>query len=299
MACSTSHIRRLVLLWTLLALIAGLVAAVMVAAAGPLYKHEAIHLGTAFGLLHHGAWVGFAAVAAAVLGVIGALLARHVSATLIGVLALVLGFGSFAWPWMMLRHAEAVPPIHDISTNTAHPPRFLALAQARAKAPNGLDYGGGGPHIAEAEVASLAKFLDSPAGRKNPQHETVARACTSWSPTCLAAVQAAYYPDIRPLPAPGIEPARAYEAALGTARAMGWKIAASDAATRHIEASATTTWFGFTDDIAINVVPVGSGSVVNVRSESRLGLSDLGKNAARVSDYLNQLAHRLNKLHAR
>ncbi|MGA7964527.1 MAG: DUF1499 domain-containing protein [Gammaproteobacteria bacterium] len=299
MARSTSNIRRIVLLWALLALITGLVAAVMVAVAGPLYKHEAIQLGTAFGLLRQGAWVGVAAVAAAVIGVIGALLIRHVSATLVGVLALALGLGSFAWPWMMLRHAEAVPPIHDISTNTAHPPRFLALAQARAKAPNGLDYGGGGPHIAKAEVASLAKFLDSPAGRKNPQHESVAKACTSWSPACLAAVQDAYYPGIRPLPAPGIEPATAYGAALATARDMGWKIAASDADARHIEASATTAWFGFTDDIAINVMPVGSGSVVNVRSESRLGLSDLGKNAARVREYLNRLAHRLNQIHAR
>lgn len=299
MARSTSHTRRLVLLWTLLALITGLVAAVMVAAAGPLYKHEAIHLGTAFGLLRHGAWVGIAAAAAAVLGVIGALLTRRAGPTLVGVLALVLGFGSFVWPWMMLRHAEAVPPIHDISTNTTHPPRFLALAQARAKAPNGLDYGGGGPHIAQAEVASLAKFLGSPAGRKNPQHETVAKVCATWGPSCLAAVQHAYYPGIRPLPAPGVAPAQAYDAALATAHGMGWKIAASDAGTRHIEASATTTWFGFTDDIAINVVPVGSGSVVNVRSESRLGLSDLGKNAARVRDYLRRLAHHLNQSHSR
>lgn len=295
MARSNPTTRRLALIWAILTLVAGLVAAIMVAGAGPLYRHETIQLGTAFGLLRHGAWVGIVASAAAVLGLVAALVVRRPGAFAIGALALALGLGSFVWPWMMLRHAEAVPPIHDISTNTEHPPRFLALAQARSKAPNGLDYGGGGPHIAKAEQALLAKFLDSPAGRANPKHAAVAKACAAWGPGCLAAVQHAYYPGIRPLPAPGVAPAQAYDAALATARGMGWKIAASDADTRHIEASATTAWFGFTDDIAINVVPLGQGSVINVRSESRLGRSDLGKNAARVRAYLHRLAHRLNK----
>lgn len=298
MAHSNPSTRRLVLLWTVLTLLAGLVAAVMVAAAGPLYKHEAIQLGTAFGLLRHGAWVGIAAAAAAVVALAAALFVRRAGIFAAGVLALALGLGAFIWPWMLLRHAESVPPIHDISTNTAHPPRFVALAKARAKAPNGLDYGGGGPHIAKAEQASLARFLDSPAGRRNPQHKAVAKACATWGPACLGAVQHAYYPAIRPLPAPGVGPQEAYLAALAVARGMGWKIAASDAGSRHIEASATTRWFGFTDDVAIDVEPLGGGgSVINVRSESRLGLSDLGKNASRVSTYLKRLAHRLNQAH--
>ena len=296
MAHSHPGIRRLVLLWTLLALLAGLVAAVLVAGAGPLYKHEAIQLGTAFGLLRHGAWVGIAAAAAALVALAAALFVRRSGLFVTGVLALALGLGSFVWPWMLLRHAESVPPIHDISTDTAHPPRFVALAKARARAPNGLDYGGGGPHIAKAEQASLAHFLDSPAGRRNPRHEAVAKACANWGPGCLAAVQHAYYPAIRPLPAPGVATGKAYTAALAVARGMGWKIAVADAGSRHIEASATTAWFGFTDDVAIDVEPLGGGgSVVNVRSESRLGLSDLGKNASRVGRYLKRLAHRLNK----
>lgn len=288
-----SRLARIVLIWAALSLIAGLVAVVMTAGAGPLYKHESIALGTAFGLISRGAWVGIAASAAAIVGLVAALLVRRFGTAVVAAIALALGLGAFIWPYMLLRQAEAVPPIHDIATDTAHPPRFITLAAARAKAPNGIDYGGGGPRMAKSEQGALAGFLASPAGRKNPRHKTVARICSTWGPACLAAVQHAYYPGIRPLVAAGVAPDKAYAAALATARAMGWKIAAADADSHHIEASATTPWFGFTDDVAIDVTPVGNGSVVNVRSESRLGLSDLGKNAERVRTYLRRLAHRL------
>ncbi len=294
---SNSNTGRILLAWAVLALLAALVAAVMVAGAGPLYKHESISLGSAFGLLRHGAWVGIFAAAAALLGLLGALVLRRAKAGLVTAVALLLGLGTFIWPYMLLQGARAVPPIHDIATDPMHAPRFTALAKARANAPNGLDYGGGGAHIAQEEQAALAHFLDSPAGRKNPRHKDIANDCKTWGPICLTAVQHAYYPDIRPLQAPGIAPHDAYRAALEAARGMGWKIVEADASTGHIEATATTAWFGFKDDIAIDVMPGGSGSVINVRSESRLGLSDLGKNARRVRAYLKRAAHRLTQLH--
>ncbi|MGH8272869.1 MAG: DUF1499 domain-containing protein, partial [Gammaproteobacteria bacterium] len=85
-------------------------------------------------------------------------------------------------------------------------------------------------------------------------------------------------------------------AALATAKAMGWKIAAADATSGHIEATATTGWFRFKDDVVIEVASdgAGGGSIVNMRSESRLGLSDLGKNAQRVKAYMNRLGKRLS-----
>jgi len=294
---SGSTTGRVVLAWTLLALLAALVAAVMVAGAGPLYKHETIGLGTAFGLLRHGAWVGIFAAAAALLGLLATLVLRRANTGLLALAALLLGLGTFIWPYMLLQGARSVPPIHDIATNPMHAPRFIALAKARAKAPNGLDYGGGGTHIANEEQAALAQFLDSPAGRKNPRHKEIANDCKTWGPICLTAVQHAYYPDIRPLQAPGTPPRAAFKAALEAARGMDWKIVDADASIGHIEATATTAWFGFKDDIAIDVMPDNTGSVINVRSESRLGLSDLGKNARRVRAYLKRAAHQLTLLH--
>ncbi len=104
----------------------------------------------------------------------------------------------------------------------------------------------------------------------------------------VAALQHSGYPDIRALhlDAP---PAIAFARALATAKAMGWAMAASDSATGRIEGTATTRWFGFKDDVVIRVRPGAAGSIVDVRSLSRVGGSDVGTNAARVRDFLARL----------
>jgi hypothetical protein len=48
--------------------------------------------------------------------------------------------------------ARRVPPIHDITTDTAHPPTFVALAGARAAAPNGLAYEGAAVAAAQQQA---------------------------------------------------------------------------------------------------------------------------------------------------
>lgn len=105
----------------------------------------------------------------------------------------------------------------------------------------------------------------------------------------IAAKQHAAYPDIKPL---HVDLARTetFRRALDAAKAMDWKIDAAVPAEGRIEATATTLWFGFKDDIVVRVRADGSGSVVDVRSESRVGKSDVGTNAARVRKYLAKLA---------
>ena len=60
-----------------------------------------------------------------------------------------------------------------------------------------------------------------------------------------------------------------------------------------LEATATTPWFGFTDDVVVRGERAGTGSRVDVRSKSRVGRSDLGVNARRIRDFLAALAARL------
>jgi hypothetical protein len=48
--------------------------------------------------------------------------------------------------------ARRVPPIHDITTDTAQPPTFVALAAARAAAPNGLAYAGAAVAAAQQQA---------------------------------------------------------------------------------------------------------------------------------------------------
>ena len=84
-------------------------------------------------------------------------------------------------------------------------------------------------------------------------------------------------------------PARAFERALDAARGQGWEIVASVPADGRIEATDTTRFFGFKDDVVVRVKPEGSGSRVDVRSLSRVGKSDVGKNASRIRAYLRAL----------
>ena len=105
----------------------------------------------------------------------------------------------------------------------------------------------------------------------------------------LAAQQQTAYPDIRPAVFP-LSPASAFEAALNTARDMGWKIVDANPAMGRIEATDTTFWFGFKDDIVIRVSEIVDGSRIDIRSLSRVGVSDVGTNAERIRTYLNNLA---------
>jgi uncharacterized protein (DUF1499 family) len=108
----------------------------------------------------------------------------------------------------------------------------------------------------------------------------------------VAAQQHAAYPDIQPLHFDQ-PPAAVLAAAASIASAMDWKIVANQPGDGHLEATATTRWFGFKDDVVIRVRADGSGSRLDIRSESRLGGSDIGANAARIRDFSARLRKRL------
>jgi len=97
------------------------------------------------------------------------------------------------------------------------------------------------------------------------------------------------YPDIVPLQL-SLAPSVAFDNAERAARAMGWQVVAVAADKMRIEATDTTLLFGFKDDIVVRVTPQGNGSVVDVRSLSRVGGSDFGANAKRVRAYLQRVA---------
>jgi uncharacterized protein (DUF1499 family) len=82
---------------------------------------------------------------------------------------------------------------------------------------------------------------------------------------------------------------------LARARALmeerGWEIAGSDPAAGRLEATAFAGYLKFRDDVVIEVTPVEDGSTrVDMRSVSQVGVSDLGYNAARIRDFLADLA---------
>ena len=228
------------------ALLLGVIAILLLLAAGPGTRFDLWDYRTGFQLMR---WAAFAGLAAAGLASVMLLLPGTRRAGLAGLLvALALGLGAAFVPWNALRQARALPPIHDITTDTGRPPEFVAILPLRAAAPNPAAYGG--PEVARA--------------------------------------QAGAYPDLR-TQRMDAAPADAFKRALQAARSMGWEIVAADAAAGRIEATDTTFWFGFKDDVVIRVEADGAGSRVDVRSVSRVGVGDVGANARRVRAYLRAL----------
>ncbi len=77
----------------------------------------------------------------------------------------------------------------------------------------------------------------------------------------------------------------AYEKALRVAESLGWQVIHQSPEGFTFEASESTALFGFVDDIVVRVREVGSGSVIDMRSVSRVGVSDLGANAKRIERF--------------
>ena len=105
----------------------------------------------------------------------------------------------------------------------------------------------------------------------------------------VATQQRSAYPDIGPVTL-SVPPPQAFERALTAVRAMGWDLVASDASAGRIEATDTTFWFGFKDDVVVRVRPANGGSRIDIRSVSRVGRGDVGMNAKRIRAYLEELA---------
>ena len=107
-------------------------------------------------------------------------------------------------------------------------------------------------------------------------------------PPMLAAQQREGYPDLAPVTLP-LPPDRVFNRALDVAGRMDWEIVGADQSAGRIEATDTTPWFGFKDDVVVRMTPWGSGTRVDVRSVSRVGRGDIGTNARRIRDFLDAL----------
>lgn len=104
----------------------------------------------------------------------------------------------------------------------------------------------------------------------------------------VAAVQREAYPDLAPLMM-AMPVDSAFSLALRTAREMGWEIVDQNRRDGRVEATATTPWMGFKDDVVVRVISASGISRVDVRSKSRVGRGDAGANANRIRQYLARL----------
>ncbi len=237
----------------LLGMSIGILAILAVLLPGPLYRLGIVGLGGAFGMITYGAYGGMLAVLITVIGLILLLAARRREYFIRIIVGITLGVIAWGVPYMWLKKAESVPAIHDITTDTANPPQF------------------------QADILAL---------RKGAANSTV------YGGPKIAALQEKAYPDIQPMLF-SLPLSQVYAAALQTVETRGWKLVSNDPATGIIEATATTFWFGFKDDVVIRIVPNGTGTRLDIRSESRIGTSDVGRNAQRIRAFRAALYKRL------
>lgn len=108
----------------------------------------------------------------------------------------------------------------------------------------------------------------------------------------LAALQLKAYPHIQPYQSAS-DAQQTFTKSLQTAQKLGWRVIREDAEAGVIEAVEETKVFGFKDDVIIRITPLSTGSRVDVRSVSRVGVSDLGANAKRIQRYLQALENNL------
>lgn len=146
------------------------------------------------------------------------------------------------------------PAIHDISTDLISPPEFIAVLPARADSPNTVVYGGSA-NMTRERLVELTREA---------------------------------YPDLVPRYYPESKDA-VFERALNVVSELGWQLISADKAAGRIEATATTFWFRFKDDVVITFANDNGQTLVNARSLSRVGVSDVGANALRLRKFFELL----------
>ena len=240
--------------WAALLLGVGAVVAALVAAIGSATELWGFRAGLAS--LRYLFW---AAAAGAALGLIGLVMARRrPKLMLANLVALVVAVGFVLYLGNLVRTAKSVPAIHDVATDLDDLPQFARL-QVRADNLEKI------PDEGKAELKAL------------PPEER-------WK-----AVHRAHYGDLRTVRVT-TPPAETVRRAAALARDRGWEIALVDEAGGRIEATETSRFFRFKDDVVVRVRPApGGGSLVDMRSISRVGGSDVGMNAKRVRSFLADL----------
>ncbi len=242
-------------LLSLAALVAALIAAILLLAAPLGGATRLWDFGFGFQLMRWSVYAGGLALVLSIAGGAWALTRSSRSSLWLSVVALALGLVTAGIPLRQYRTALTVPPINDITTNTASPPDFVAAGRGEENGAAGAPYPG-------------KEFADA-------QREA--------------------YPDVQTLHFEK-SPAEVLRVALEIARDMpGWEIVAADSSGGRIEATATTRWFRFKDDVVVRVTPAASGTDVDLRSRSRVGQSDVGANAARLRDYSRRLREKLGE----
>jgi hypothetical protein len=198
--------------------------------------------------------IAFAGGALCLLAIIGLVIAGLVRKQPLDrgalIVATVLALVPVGFVLPQLQKANSVPPIHDITTNPMDPPVFFEIKKRRVHALNDLVYG-------DAERSAED----------------------------MEALQDEFYPDLETLLTP-LTVAESLAQSEAVLRQMGLEIINVDPALGVVEATDTTQWFQFKDDLIVRIRSESGQTLIDLRSVSRVGQSDLGVNAERIRRFV-------------
>ena len=143
-----------------IALSIAVIAALLLAIAGPGTRFGLWHYGTGFLLMRGALFVGLAAALLALVLLVIPKTRAGSGVTL--AIALLVGLAAAWVPFNGYRTATSLPFIHDITTDTANPPKFVAVVPLRANASNPPDYPG--EEVAKQQRAGLSGYSDAGPG---------------------------------------------------------------------------------------------------------------------------------------
>jgi uncharacterized protein (DUF1499 family) len=252
----TKRRRAVRLTWLAVLLSFGAVAAALIAAVGT--GRGAWDFRTGLSVLRYAFFAGIGGLLLALIAIFAARRAQP-KLVLASLLALVVALAFVLYVGNLVRIARSVPAIHDISTDVEDWPRFYRLTVRADNLENIPDMG-------RAELAAL------------PPRER-------WK-----AIHREHYGDIATIRLPWDVPETVARVRALAAEARGWEIVTTDPRNGIVEAVDTSFFFRFKDNVVVRVRPApGGGSLVDMRSISRVGVSDVGVNARRVRDFLADL----------
>lgn len=105
----------------------------------------------------------------------------------------------------------------------------------------------------------------------------------------LAEVQQNAYPNVQSLSLSS-SATEVFDKVVSLVDANGWELVNADKAALVVEATDTTSLWQFKDDVVVRIRSTEQGSIVDMRSVSRIGRSDLGANAKRIEAFIHDLA---------
>lgn len=163
-------------------------------------------------------------------------------------------------PPLILQAASDVPPINDVTTDFSNPPPFQSVTALRSFGANPVGYPG----------------------------------------DAFAQEQKEHYPDIKPLVVnrPATE---VFALVVDALKRENLEIVRQDPPaddglqSGFLEATDRTLLFGFYDDVAVRVADIGERARIDMRSASRFGRHDLGRNAKRLRTLMRQVVVRLEE----